>query len=546
MRNKQVIAPLMLGVLFTALLVQLPIAIASRSSQVEWFDPIIDVRRILLNDFVTEPDEESMQLAMIGGMLEALEDPHTIYIPYEEVEVFNKDLRGEYVGIGAEVNIIDDYLTIVSPMDDSPALKAGILAGDVVLSIEGQSTLGVSVDDCIDLLMGQPDTDVAMRVRHLDGTEEDITVTRGHIVTQTVKGLLRRGEEWDHCVDADVGLFYVRITQFNDSTAAELRSALFGLQDQNLNGLVLDLRDNPGGGLMTAVAVSDLFLSEGDIVSVRSRTGDGSTFSANSRNTLPAFPIVVLVNGASASASEIVAGALQENGRAKVLGTRSFGKGSVQEIRELQHKRGTLKFTTAHYYLPSGRNLNRNSGDSVWGVDPDPGFVKPISDEDYVARFRARREFEIIREPGSGEGPDAATPPCVDPEWIRQNLVDEQLACAVEALQRRVSGDEWPSISDADSAQTALGEELNRALEARLRIQERLIELDDRIGELQQLSAEAGAVPLLPADVDFVDGRLAIYDKHGNLIGEYQIEGGDLELALESVALKPIGDETGD
>ncbi|UCD76876.1 MAG: S41 family peptidase [Phycisphaerales bacterium] len=541
MRIKQTLAPILLITLFAALLVQLPIAIAARAGEMEWFDPIIDVRRIILDDFVTEPDEPAMQLALINGMLESLEDPHTVYVPYEEVEVFNKDLRGEYVGIGAEVNVIDDYLTIISPMDGSPALQAGVLAGDVVLVIEGQSTFHMPVTDAIDLLMGEPDTPVTIRVRHLDGAEEDITIIRGHIVTQTVKGLRRRGEEWDHCVDADLGLFYVRITQFNDSTVGELRSALNRLQGQNMNGLVLDLRDNPGGGLLTAVAVSDLFLSEGDVVSVKSRTGNGRTFGATAEGTLPEFPMVVLINGASASASEIVAGALQENHRAKVLGTRSFGKGSVQEVRELEHKRGTLKFTTAHYYLPGGRNINRKPDSGVWGVDPDPGFVKAISDEDYIARFRARREYEIIREPGNGNGPGSEPMACVDPQWIRDNLLDEQLACGVEALQTRVRGGDWPAVSDDDSALAALGQELNRALETRLRLQERLIELEDRIGELQQLADEAGAIPLLPPDVDLVDGKLAVYDKHGNLIGEYKIEGGNLELALDSVALRPIG-----
>ena len=135
MRIKQTVAPILLITLFATLLVQLPLAIAARSGEMEWFDPVIDVRRIILDKFVTEPDEPAMQLAMINGMIESLDDPHTLYIPYEDVDEFNKDLRGEYVGIGAEVNIIDDYLTIISPMDGSPALKAGVMAGDVVLAI---------------------------------------------------------------------------------------------------------------------------------------------------------------------------------------------------------------------------------------------------------------------------------------------------------------------------------------------------------------------------------------------------------------------------
>jgi carboxyl-terminal processing protease len=478
-----------------------------------------------------------MQESMISGMLEALDDPYTVYVPYEETDDFNKELRGEYVGIGAEVNIIDDYLTIVSPMDGSPALKAGVMAGDVVLEIGGESTFGLSIEECIDRLMGEPSTNVTIRVRHLDGTEEDLVVTRQRIVTQTVKGLRRFGEEWDYCIDAELGLFYVRVTQFNASTIRELRDVLDELQTNGLNGVVLDLRDNPGGALPSAVAMADMFLESGDVVTVRSRDGEDRTFSATPNGTLPEFPMIVIVNSASASASEIVAGALQDNGRAIVLGTRTFGKGSVQEVRKLPFNRGTLKFTSAHYFRPSGRNIHRLPDSAVWGVDPDPGFVVAITDEAYIDMFRARRDFEIIRET------DGEEPPCADAAWIRDKLLDEQLATAVEALRTRVRGNDWPAAGEDDSTLVAFGQELNRAMERRMRLLERLDELEIRIGELQHLASDAGRTPLLPEDVELTSGTITLRDKYGNLIGTFRIEGGNVELALESLDLEPLADE---
>jgi N6-L-threonylcarbamoyladenine synthase len=401
-RLKRVIAPGLLVALAASLLIQLPLAIADRSAAYEWFDPIIDIRRILVDRYVSEPDQAAMQEAMIDAMIEVLDDPYTQYVPPAATAEFNKQLRGTYAGIGAEVNIVDGYLVIVSPMDDSPALHAGVMAGDTVLEIEGESTFELPVDACVDRLTGEAGTPVSIKVRHLDGSEEDLSITRKRIVTRTVKGLRRIGEAWSYCVDADLRLQYLRVTQFNASTIDELRAALDGLIEEGLGGLILDLRDNPGGGLPTAVAMTDLFLREGLIVSVRPRVGDEVVYRANEEGTLPDFPMVVLVNGNSASASEIVSGALQDNGRAKVIGTRTFGKGSVQEVRGLNYGSGTLKFTAAHYYLPSGRNINRVADGVEWGVDPDPGYVIAVSDDEYLDGFRARREFEIIREPEEG------------------------------------------------------------------------------------------------------------------------------------------------
>jgi carboxyl-terminal processing protease len=537
-RLKKIIAPGLLAAAAVGLLIQLPAAIADRASDYNFFDTVIDIRHILDQNFAdpTKVDDGKMRAAMIEGMIETLDDPHTVYVPPADKAEFEKDLRGTYVGIGCEVNIVDHHLTIISPMEGSPALEAGVLAGDIVLEIEGQTTFDKPVTECIDMLMGQPGTPVKIKVRHVDGKEEDLSVIRRRIVTRTVRGLFRVGEDWSFCIDPAIGLSYVRITQFNEDTAGELRRALDSVKGTGLNGLILDLRDNPGGSLTTAVQVSDLFLDGGTVVSMRERPGRGEekSFSAQQEGTLPNFPLLVIINSQSASASEIVSGALQQNGRAKVLGTRTYGKGSVQEVRELDFNRGTLKYTSALYYLPNGRNINRSSDSEVWGVDPDPGMVVAVSDDDYIAMLRARREFEIIRSVNVDQ------PECGDAAWIRVNLKDEQLAVAVESLRHRVNKGEWPTPGGDNAAEVAFDQELHRALEARGRMLEQLATVEKRIGELHGLAAEIGAPPLLPPDIDLLHGTITVKDKLGNVVGTYTINGGDLEVALDTMELTPV------
>ena len=536
MRLKRVLAPTLLVALFASLLIQLPLAIADRTSAYEWFLPIQDIRHILLKRYVREPDEDAMQQAMIDAMLGVLDDPYTQYVPPRSLDDFNKRLRGTYAGIGAEVNIVDGYLVIVSPMDDSPALRAGVLAGDTVLEIEGEPTFDVPISTCVELLTGDVGTAVTILVRHLDGKEEPLTIIRDRIVTTTVRGLRRFGEAWSHCVDETLGLDYIRVTQFNDSTVGELREVLERLTAHGLGGLILDLRDNPGGGLEVAVEMADMFLSTGMIVSVRPRHGEELVRTAKEAGTLPGFPMIVVVNGNSASASEIVAGALQDNGRARVLGTRTFGKGSVQEVRSLNYGTGTLKFTTAHYYLPSGRNINRTGDVTSWGVDPDPGLVVSMTDKEYLEAFRARREFEIIRK--NGDGIEA----CVPPGWLRESLHDEQLASAAEALRTRVTEGDWPAVSDEESGLTAFNQELKRAATARVRLLERVRQVESRIDELERGAEAEGREPLLPPEAELAGGTISVLDREGNHLGTFRIEGGDVARALDSLTVRRVGE----
>ncbi len=503
----------------------------------EWFDPIIVVRRYLLDGFHEIPDEEAIQHAMIDAMITTLDDPYTLYVPPADEAEFNKVLRGTYVGIGAEVNVEGQYLTIVSPLEDSPALDAGIMAGDIVLAIEGRTTFERPVDDCIDQLLGEPGTPVNILVRHLDGTEKDLTIMRREIVTRTVKGVRRTGEDWDYWLDKQRRIGYVRINQFVEGTFDDLLAALDILVQADVRALVLDVRGNPGGGLGSAIETADLFLRDGTIVSVRGRTRRPQTWRARPQDTLPDFPMIVMTNRHSASASEIVAGALQENGRAKVIGTRTFGKGSVQEVHELPYDRGTLKMTSGHYFLPSGRNISRSDDNPVWGVDPDPGFVVSMSDEQFRNSILARRRYEVIRPGAATETGDFA-----DPAWIREQLEDTQLAAALTALRAKLDNGIWSVVGEDDATQLALEQRISDQLRIRRLLLERITSVEATLGELHGLADQSGRVPLLPTDTDLTGAVVTVRDRHGAVVGQYRVVGGDLEFALRQVDLAVLED----
>ncbi len=508
---------------------------AAGVSDYEWFDPIIAVRRYLLEGFYEQPDEEAMQQAMLDAMILTLDDPYTVYVPPAAEAEFDKELLGTYVGIGAEVNILDNQLTIVSPLEDSPALEAGVRPGDVVLEIENVSTADRPINECIQLLLGEAGTPVTVRLRHRDGGQEDVTMVRRRIVTPTVKGVRRKGEAWDYWLDSGRRIAYVRITQFIEATTPALLEALQGLQQTGIGGLILDLRGNPGGELGTAIEVADLFLNEGMIVEVTGRSRRGQSWYAGKEGTLPDFPMVVLINGDSASASEIVAGALQANSRAKVLGTRTFGKGSVQELRDLPHDGGMLKLTSGQYTLGSGRTIARTPGNLVWGVDPDDGFVVAMTDEAYFEMLDARRDFEVI---GPGEQHNASFE---DAAWISRELKDAQLAGALSALQEVLDGREWPVLGQADPTRLALAENIEGQSRFRGHLVEEIARVDERIAELMDLADEAGVPPLLPPEADLAGGTVVLRDRDGNTVGTYRVgDAGDLEIALRLARVVPV------
>lgn len=536
-RFKQIVAPTLLVILFGVILFQLPVAIADRSNEYAWFNPIIDIRRVLVDQFAEPVDEDAMQQAIIRAMVQSVDDPYTVYVPPQDEETFQRELTGRYTGIGAEVNMVDGYLTILTPLPGSPALEAGMLPGDVVLEIEGESTYGLSLQECIERLVGEEGTDVTVLVRHQDGKEAELTITRRRIVSRTLRGLHRVNEDWRYWLDEDAGIAYIRLTQFTERTAEELQNVVRRLHDSGLNGLVLDLRDNPGGSLEAAIQVADLFLSEGVIVSVKNRGQEQRSTRASARGTLPRTDMLVVVNQNSASASEIVAGALSDNGHARVLGMRTFGKGSVQEVRPLPDGAGTLKYTAGYYYLPDGRNLHRRPDAETWGVDPGPGMVITMDDEDYVQMLRNRRPFEIM---GQTESDEVAWH---DVQWIEEEIGDVQLARALDAMRSKLAGEGWPSFNDRTPGSAAVTGELEQYSERRRRLMEQLQSVESKLLELRGIPDAGDAARLLETDEPVENGTLTIRDESGEVVGEFRIVDGDIELALRSLQLQRVDDD---
>ena len=332
----------------------------------------------------------------LKGMLTGL-DPHSDYMTDKEYQEMLDDSAGEFAGIGAELTRDDDHPVVISPIDDTPAARAGIQAGDVILRIDGTITDSMSLTDVVDALRGTADTKVVLTIGRKSQPPFDVTLTRAVIKVDSVKSASEPG-----------GIGYVRITSFGETTQRELVAAIGALKAKaggQLKGFVLDLRNNPGGLLDQAVRVAGDFLDGGVTVSTRGRAADDNeVFSApQSGDRLRDVPVVVLINGASASAAEIVAGALQDRHRAELLGTRSFGKGSVQTIIPLEDGHGALRLTTARYYTPSGRSIQGK------GITPDRVVEQPKGSETTDAEIE--READLPGAIGAGPETGAAAEP---------------------------------------------------------------------------------------------------------------------------------------
>jgi carboxyl-terminal processing protease len=305
---------------------------------------------------------------MINGGLERL-DPHSQYINPHDYKDFTKKSKGKFGGVGIQVGYDRQNrgaLTVISPMPGTPAYEAGILAGDVVVKIDGKSTESMRLAEAVDLIQGDPGQKVTLTVLH-EGSKDpvDIDIVRAEIQMQAVMGDRRKADDptaWEYLIDGDNKIGYIRLTAFSETAAQELKDALAQLQKEGLRGLVIDLRNNPGGLLRSAVDICNLFISEGKIVSTKGRNHKDEVYEAKPDKTiLPAekCPIAILVNRYSASASEIVSACLQDHNRAVVVGERSYGKGSVQNVIEMENHTAALKLTTASYWRPSGKNIHR-------------------------------------------------------------------------------------------------------------------------------------------------------------------------------------------
>lgn len=322
--------------------------------------------------------------AAIAGMLAKL-DANTSYLRPQDYERFRTGVENEYPGIGVQLSQQDSRLVVASVFPDSPAEHAGLAAGDVITHIGGESTEKLTLDEAVKRLKGMAGTEVTLGViRPGNRQSESRTLTRELIRVATVRADVQRPDRrWEYLVDRQLGIAYVRVVAFGRHTADELRRVLNELSSQEMRGLVLDLRYNPGGLLTSAVEVADLFIAEGRIVSISGRNTKETVWTAHAAGTFTGFPLVVLVNQYSASASEVVAACLQDHQRAVIVGQRTFGKGSVQNIVELEGGRSGLKLTTASYYRPNGKCIDRQSGDNPsgdWGVQPNEGWDVAVSD----------------------------------------------------------------------------------------------------------------------------------------------------------------------
>ncbi len=317
-----------------------------------------DVLARVENDYVTPIDEQKAMEAAINGMLGSL-DPHSSYMNAQDYRDMQVQTRGEYGGLGIEVTMDDGVVRVVSPIDETPATRAGIQPGDYLTAIDGQSIVGLTLNDAVNRMRGQVGTAITLTVAR-DGTDPfDVRLTREIINVRAVTARVEGG---------DVGV--IRISTFNERTASGLQDAIRQIRrDTNghLRGIVVDLRNNPGGLLDQAIEVSDAFLDGGEVVSTRGRqANDVQRYNARRGDDLAGVPVVVLINQSSASAAEIVAGALQDRNRALLVGVTSFGKGSVQTVIPLQGGRdGALRLTTARYFTPSGRSIQNS------GIEPD-------------------------------------------------------------------------------------------------------------------------------------------------------------------------------
>ena len=368
--------PLLRLFVFTSLIISLFVGItapahaaSSREEIIEKIEILGDVLERIRTHYVEEVTETEVIENAINGMLTSL-DPHSAYLSTEDFTDLREQTQGEFGGLGIEVTMEKGLVKVVAPIEDTPAYEAGIESSDMIIKIDDEDVQGMKLSDAVDRMRGKPGTDILLKIfREAEQRTFDVTITRAVIKIKPVKSRLE---------DGSIG--YIRITSFNDNTDRSLKEHLKNLEKENngpLTGVVLDLRNNPGGLLTQAVAVADAFLENGEIVSTRGRIrGQNTRYTARKGDLLEGKPVVVLINGGSASASEIVAGALRDHKRAIILGTKSFGKGSVQTIMNLRGGAG-MRLTTALYYTPSGISIQAT------GIEPDIE-VKPLKDVEEI------------------------------------------------------------------------------------------------------------------------------------------------------------------
>ena len=386
-----------------------------------------DVFERVRADYVEKPDDAKLVESAINGMLAGL-DPHSSYMDPKSFRDMQVQTRGEFGGLGIEVTMEDGLVTVVAPIDDTPAAKAGVMANDIITQLDGEAVQGLTLNQAVDKMRGPVNTKIKLTIMR-KGADKPIEVT-------IVRDVIRVKSVRSHPEGDDIG--YIRVTQFNEQTTDGLKQAINDFNSQlgadKVKGYIVDLRNNPGGLLDQAISVSDTFLDKGEIVSTRGRNAEETQrFNARPGDMAKGKPLIVLINGGSASASEIVAGALQDHRRATLVGTRSFGKGSVQTIIPLGAGNGALRLTTARYYTPSGRSIQAK------GITPDIEVLQEVPD-DLKARTDTKGEASLrghLKAEGNEEsGSQSYVPP--------DEKDDAALKMALDLLRGRITNAAFP------------------------------------------------------------------------------------------------------
>jgi len=384
---KRNIVWIIIGAVIFLLLLKVPENLVRRDALYNQFGPLLDVRVQVRKHYVEEVSDDKLLRSALDGMLNRL-DRYSEYFDEDEYEQFDKKTKGRFPGIGILVDQAPGGgLLVVSPIEGNPAFRADVRAGDHIVKIDGQETRDLTLAQGVKLIEGPTGTDVCLTI-YRPSTEEllDKTITREIVVVPTVRGWARfNGGQWDSIIDQDRHIGYLRISEFKEQTADEFDGIMQDLlAKHDMRGLILDVRDNPGGLLSVVIKIVDRFISEGKIVSTKGRLTPEQPYMATRESVYPAFPVVVLVNNGSASASEILAGALRDHGRATIVGEPTFGKGSVQELIEIENNNGAVKLTTAYYHLPNGQRIHGK------GIMPDKIIdLTPEEREELIASQRA-------------------------------------------------------------------------------------------------------------------------------------------------------------
>jgi carboxyl-terminal processing protease len=393
----------------------------------------VDTFEQIDRNYVKDVDRRELMEAALRGMLSKL-DPYSDYISPGDLEHFTEAVEQEFGGIGIQVNWDAEKreIEVMTPLPGSPAYAAGIHAGDRIVEIEGKPVtefpMAREIQTAIQMLKGDAGVEVRIGVRHADSEAvEQMTLTRAVIQLDTALGDSRGTDgAWKFMLDPEKKIGYIRLTHFTRRSYEEMRHALQTLKNEDMKALILDLRYNPGGLLQSAVEIADMFIEDGVIVSTEGRNSRERSWYAKKFGTYSGFPIAILVNRMSASASEILSACLQDHHRAVIIGERTWGKGSVQNVIELEGGDSALKLTTASYHRPSGKNIHRFPGakeTDEWGVSPDEGYAVRFTESENEQWFANRRTRDIPRD-----GP----PPASD-------FVDSQLAKAVEYVTGEMS-----------------------------------------------------------------------------------------------------------